>query len=1141
MELVGELLELPVSERNVRLKDICARDESLGIEIKSLLGAAPDAADLFPEAGRIAYRLESADVRTTMPQRTDALVPIIDGYEVGNEIGRGGQGIVYSARQLSTARMVALKVLPSLFAAETRQRARFEREVELAAQLRHPNIASVYDSGTSTSGLPYIVMALVDGERLDRYVARIVNTTSGIATGLRPDLALPIFLRIADAVAHAHQRGVLHRDLKPSNVLIDSEGHPHLLDFGLARAIDRQGDASNDTITLPGVFMGTPHYASPEQREGRWSEVDVQSDVYSLGVMLFEMLTGSLPHTSTGRGVISTETSVVCKPSSANAAIDEDLDAIALRTIDLLKERRYLSVFALVNDIKRYQRGEPIDARRGQRVYSAKKWVRRHWVGTMVAMLIGILSIIAAATLHSSNRKLAKAVHEKALLLGLQQSRSGDTQAERTLFREFSAAEDGSHIEWRARWALREHNYHNPWLGAWNLEPDRHRGITTASAAPRLAFWQRGSREISIVDVPSGLAVGGSPIRTVASVTDAVLTAAGETLLVAMSTGEIVSYALSRSGISGPSEFRGADKARPGLATVQLQLSPDGAWVAVRDSLDAKDQHLSVYASATRDIKWEEAFQEIGGMAFSPDSRRFAVGASSMRVIDLDSTTIREISPPDEWTWDRQPIASKIPRFFQPHWTSNTAVLVRWHANYPCLDASVRWIRWHVDDSSVHLLHSVPVRDIYALHPGDRRRAYSRDAAQLHELTLDSLLGTSIVRRNTLGLSGSRITGGPDFVGGDRIAAISYASGELRLLDTLPGVLRLPIGRLSTIHHIEILEDPDRIALATANNEPGSFGEIIIFDTKNRRICSRTRAHRTATTCVRARGERLISTGQDGFVKEWIKHSHEGRALQEVRPLSPDYFDPFFPGSPDESAWCAFDPAYGDEHLIAFAYAGITTLRPGGSFVRIARAAQRPGVEQTTHLSSFAIDSEGSRAYIALKHHHGGGIQPVNLTGQSDEQDCIWFDGAAYGIDLRYRTVRGRQRSELAVACSDGIVRLVDPHQSKITRELAGHSGSVYSVDYATIDGRVVLASGGSNGEIFVWDPERGDLLARFDDRAPDAPNRLILSVAFDEQNMRLLAGASHGRLYIIDLPSLDERAGNLARYWLRTFRSETH
>ncbi|HEY3246019.1 MAG TPA: protein kinase, partial [Phycisphaerae bacterium] len=276
---------------------------------------------------RAAQQLARAQFHTAVPgpesfAATETIVPVskpvisvsIPGYQIMREISRGGQGVVYQAIQKSTKRKVALKMLREGHFANAAERARFQREVEILGQLKHPNIVSIYDSGTAGENA-YYVMDYVSGLPLDEYVAkqfpspglgipidkrasRAVRHQSGTRKSGLDDL-LRLFGKICDAVHAAHLRGIIHRDLKPSNIRIDDAGEPRVLDFGLAKLASGPEEAS-PVMTLTGQFIGSLPWSSPEQAEGIPSKIDIRTDVYSLGVLLYQLLTGRFPYEVTG-------------------------------------------------------------------------------------------------------------------------------------------------------------------------------------------------------------------------------------------------------------------------------------------------------------------------------------------------------------------------------------------------------------------------------------------------------------------------------------------------------------------------------------------------------------------------------------------------------------------------------------------------------------------------------------------------------------------------------------------------------------------------------------------------------------------------------------------------------------------------
>ncbi|MCG3128982.1 MAG: Serine/threonine-protein kinase PrkC [Phycisphaerae bacterium] len=219
-------------------------------------------------------------LRTVRDRRAEPSLGRVGPYELIEVLGRGGQGVVYRARQPGTGREVAIKRISAGLFASPESRARFEREIEAVATLDHPNIVAVYGAEV-IDDQPLLVMQAIAGLPFDRWAA--------LAGQRRPRREiLGVFVLVCDAIQHAHQRGVIHRDIKPSNILVDSHGRPHVLDFGLAR-LERATPAAA-TLTQTGGFLGTPAYAAPEQLRGLVREIDVRSDVYALGAVLYEAL-----------------------------------------------------------------------------------------------------------------------------------------------------------------------------------------------------------------------------------------------------------------------------------------------------------------------------------------------------------------------------------------------------------------------------------------------------------------------------------------------------------------------------------------------------------------------------------------------------------------------------------------------------------------------------------------------------------------------------------------------------------------------------------------------------------------------------------------------------------------------------------
>jgi WD40 repeat protein len=332
----------------------------------------------------------------------------IAGYRIIRKLGEGGMGIVYEAEQDRPRRRIAIKVLrPGLYGES--QLRRFRLECDILGQLTHPGIAHVYDAGDAnvvfTKGpsaqLPYLAMELVRGRRL-------LDHVNGSQLDRKARLAL--FADICDAVHHAHSHAVIHRDLKPSNILVDETGQPKILDFGVARVADGEPGLTQHTRT--GDVIGTLQYMSPEQLFGNRALVDIRSDVYSLGVILHEMLTGTLPYGETSTSITEMirriEQGKVPRPSFHDPTLRGDLDAIVLSALATEVAERYPSAAALAEDIRRHLSGEPVTAR-GDRGWDAwRRFVRRHRRTVVVVMTFAALvvtSTIVAWVLYSQARE----------------------------------------------------------------------------------------------------------------------------------------------------------------------------------------------------------------------------------------------------------------------------------------------------------------------------------------------------------------------------------------------------------------------------------------------------------------------------------------------------------------------------------------------------------------------------------------------------------------------------------------------------------------------------------------------------------------------------------------------------------------
>ena len=313
---------------------------------------------------------------------TETVPGTVAGYEILSVLGRGAMGVVYKARQRGLQRLVALKMILSGEHASEHEMGRFRSEANAVAQLQHPNIVQIYEVGED-GGRPFFSLEFVDGLPLDQKIR---------GTLLPPEQSAILVRQLAEAMAYAHQHGVIHRDLKPANILLTADGIPKIGDFGLAKRLEEQGSA----LTQSGAVLGTPSYMSPEQAAGLGDQVGPRSDVYSLGAILYELLTSRPPFR--GTSVLDTlhqlRTYEPIAPGHLQPGVPRDLETICLECLQKEQAKRYPSAGELAADLKRFIAGEPILARPIGRPERMWRWCKRNpraavAGGVFVLILVG--------------------------------------------------------------------------------------------------------------------------------------------------------------------------------------------------------------------------------------------------------------------------------------------------------------------------------------------------------------------------------------------------------------------------------------------------------------------------------------------------------------------------------------------------------------------------------------------------------------------------------------------------------------------------------------------------------------------------------------------------------------------------------
>ncbi len=380
MEVLEELEPLAPDERAPRLAGMNLSPPQLR-EVQAGLETHADAVEFLESPPVIAPDGDGAPESLSPPTQ-------IGQYRILRVVGEGGMGVVYEAEQQRPHRRVALKVIRPGYISVSMMR-RFEYEADVLARLEHPGIARIYEAGiaqTEVARQPFFAMEFVDGQRLDRFIA---STSPPI------NKRLELLIRICHAVQHAHTKGIIHRDLKPANILITADGSPKILDFGVARMTD--SDIQATTLhTQSGQLIGTLPYMAPEQASGKVNALDTSSDVYALGVIAYELLSGRMPYSLEGKA-LHEAVRVICEEepsrlSSLDRNLRGDVETIIQKALEKDRTRRYATAGELAADVKRFLDYEPISARRPSTWYQLRKFARRNraLVTGAVAAFLGL-------------------------------------------------------------------------------------------------------------------------------------------------------------------------------------------------------------------------------------------------------------------------------------------------------------------------------------------------------------------------------------------------------------------------------------------------------------------------------------------------------------------------------------------------------------------------------------------------------------------------------------------------------------------------------------------------------------------------------------------------------------------------------
>lgn len=396
--IVAEALDLSDDARDVFLNARCNGDEQVRREVTELLAAAEKSTGVIAPRIDMWVGIGGPDLIAMGGRR-------IGRYVLTRLINEGATAAVYEAQQLKPERRVALKLLRSPLPLVD-SAGRFERESQALGRIKHPNVAQILEAGVhrGESGIvmPYIAMEFVDGAPITQFARDRKLSRANI---------IEMMIKVASAVQAAHQQAIIHRDLKPANVLVDQTGEPKVLDFGIAR-IAGEDSPLTSWQTTAGMLLGTPMYMSPEQAAGRLDEVDVRSDVWSLGVMLYELLSGRLPIDSANSSLTETlrkiESTDPVPLEKIDSSLKGDLNLVVMTALSRDKSQRYVSAQAFADDLQRVLDHEPIAARPPSALYRARKFARRHRISLAIACGFAAILVLSGVMIAQSALRAAR-------------------------------------------------------------------------------------------------------------------------------------------------------------------------------------------------------------------------------------------------------------------------------------------------------------------------------------------------------------------------------------------------------------------------------------------------------------------------------------------------------------------------------------------------------------------------------------------------------------------------------------------------------------------------------------------------------------------------------------------------------------